>query len=207
MAASEVSICNLALQKLGAKRITSLTDDSNNARQCNACYTTLRDKELRVHPWKFAVTRAVLTPLADAPAFDFTYAFPLPSDCLRVLLPNRSNLDWQRETQDGQQVILTNDGNSINLRYISRVTDPTQFDVAFIEALASKIAWNCCEQITQSNEKKAVAEKDYKTAISEASKTDAFEDEAQDPPPSSWETARMTNGSSGPIGSWNNPSG
>jgi hypothetical protein len=34
------------------------------------------------------------------------------------------------------QVILTNDGSSINIRYIARVTDPTQFDVAFVEALA-----------------------------------------------------------------------
>lgn len=196
MAASEVSICNLALQKLGAKRITSLTEDSNNARQVNACYATLRDKELRIHPWKFAITRAVLTPAATAPLFDYTYAFPVPSDCLRVLLPARQNLDWKRETQGSQQVILTNDGNSINVRYIARVEDPTQFDVAFVEALAAKIAMNCCEQITQSNDKKAGAKEDYKMAISEAAKTDAFEDESQDPPPSAWETGRLVGDSS-----------
>jgi len=194
MAASEVSICNLALQKLGAKRITALTEDSNNARQCNACYETLRDKELRKHPWKFAITRATLTPLATAPLFDYDYAFPLPADCLRVLLPNRENLDWKLETQSGQRVILTNDGDSINIRYIYRATDPNQFDTCFVEALAAKIAWHTCEQITQSNEKKATAKEDYKTAIADAKKTDAFEDEPQDAPRSSWETARLAGG-------------
>lgn len=191
MAASEVSICNLALQKLGAKRITALTEDSNNARQCNACYETLRDKELRAHPWLFAITRAVLTPSATPPAFDYLYAFPLPADCLRLLLPNRSMLDWVVETQDGQRVILTNDGDSINIRYIKRVTDPNQYDPNFVIMLACQIAWHTCEQITQSNEKKAVAEQDYKTARAEAKKINAFEDEPQDAPASSWETARL----------------
>jgi hypothetical protein len=191
MAASEVSICNLALQKLGARRITALTEDSNNARQVNACYATLRDKELRANPWNFAIKRATLTPLATAPLFDYLYAFPIPADCLRVYRPNRSSLDWRRETQDDQQVILTNDGDSINIRYAARIVDPNLYDVCFVEALASKIAWHCCEQITQSNEKKATAAADYKAAIADAKKTDAFEDMAEDAPPSSWETARF----------------
>lgn len=193
MAASEVSICNLALQKLGAKRITALTEDSNNARQVNACYESLRDRELRLHPWKFAITRATLTPSATAPAFDYAYAFPLPADCLRLLLPaDRPLLDWKRETQGGQQVILTNEGDSLEIRYIARVTDPNQFDPAFVEMLACKIAWNCCEQITNSNEKKHDALDDYKLARADAKKVDAFEDEATEAPLSSWETARRT---------------
>lgn len=191
MAASEVSICNLALQKLGAKRITALTEDSRNARECNACYTTLRDKELRKHPWKFAIKRAALTPLETAPAFDFRRAFPLPADCLRLLLPAREGLDWERETQDGVQVILTNDGDSINIRYVARVEDPNQFDTGFVEALAAKMAWNMAEVLTQSNEKKSDAADEYRVAIADAKKSNAFEAEAQDPAPSSWETARL----------------
>lgn len=191
MAASEVSICNSAMQKLGAKRITALSEDSRNARECNACYTTLRDKLLRKHPWKFAIKRASLTPHATAPISDFLYAFPLPADCLRLLLPERQNLDWQRESHEGAQAILTNDGDSIDIRYVYRVTDPNQFDACFVEALASLIAAQTCEVITQSNEKKSDAKDDYNLAIAEAKKTNAFEAEAQDPAPSSWETARL----------------
>ena len=55
--ASEVDICNRALSKLGAARITSLTEDSVNARACNAMYESVRDAELRAHPWNFAMKR------------------------------------------------------------------------------------------------------------------------------------------------------
>lgn len=190
MAVSEVSISNLALQKLGAKRITSLTEDSNNARQCNACYGTLRDRELRLNPWNFAIKRAALTPLTQAPAFSYLYAFPIPADCLRLLLPRRLTLDWKREIQDGVQVILTNDGNSINIRYIARITDPTQFDSMFVEGLACRMADHMAEQLTQSNEKKADAQAQYKLVMGEARKLDAFETLAEEPPEDSWVAAR-----------------
>lgn len=192
MAASEVSICNLALQKLGAGRITALTENSNNARQVNACYEALRDKELRVHPWNFAVTPATLTPSATAPADpNYGYAFPLPADCLRLLLPNRSQLDWNIVRHQNARAILTNDGDSISIRYIARVTDPNEFDPAFVDMLACKIAENCCEQITQSNDKKADVQQQYKLAKADARMLDAFEDEPLDAPESGWETARL----------------
>jgi hypothetical protein len=61
---SVVEICNRALQKLGAARITSLTQDTPNARSCNVAYNVLRKAELRSHPWSFAIKRAELA--ADA---------------------------------------------------------------------------------------------------------------------------------------------
>lgn len=195
MATSDVSICNLALQILGASRITSLTEDSRNARACNACYEAMRDAELRVYPWRFAITRAVLTPSATAPLFDYTYAFPLPADCLRVLLPNRARLDWKRETQGGVQVILTNDGTSINLRYLKRVTDPAQFDPAFVKMVASSMADFMCEQITQSNEKKKDADAKYEKARAEARRNDAFETISDTAPEDSWVSAQRTSSS------------
>lgn len=195
MATSDVSICNLALQILGASRITSLTEDSRNARACNACYEAMRDAEIRAYPWRFAITRAVLTPSATAPLFDYTYAFPLPADCLRVLLPNRARLDWKRETQDGIQVILTNDGTSIKLRYLKRVTDPAQFDPEFVKMMAASMADFMCEQITQSNEKKKDAGQRYKEAKAEARRNDAFETISDNAPEDSWVSAMRSSSS------------
>ena len=186
MAVSDVSICNLALQKLGAGRITSLTEDSRNARSCNACYTLIRDKELRAHPWTFAVKRVVLAPDATAPAFDFDYAFAIPQDCLRILPPNTPLIDWKLENNK----ILTNAGNSLNLIYIARIEDPTVYDACFDEALAAKLAWHLCEEITQSNQKKADAMNEYKDAIRTARRTNAFEKLADAPPEDSWNLAR-----------------
>jgi hypothetical protein len=202
--AADVDICNLAMQKLGAKRIAVLTEDSRNARSCNNCYASLRDAVMRANPWSFAITRTILAPSTTAPAFDFKYAFPLPSDCLKVIKPRDNDLDWTLERVNGVRSILTNASKgsavlpatgvtspNLALRYIQRVTDPNQFDPIFIQALASMIAWETCEEITQSNTKKADQLNNYKYWIGEASKANAFEKVPVDPPEDTWITAQL----------------
>lgn len=186
MAVSDTSVCNLALQKLGATRITSLTENSRNARSCNACYETLRDSRLRKSAWNFAIKRTTLAPDADEPEFEFGYAFTLPTDCLRILPPARNGLDWQIE--NGK--ILTNDGDSLEVRYISRVTDPTLFDPCFVELLACDLADHMCEEITQSNTKKEAIKVDRKEAMAEARRANAFEKTSDEPPEDPWLAAR-----------------
>lgn len=185
--ASVVATCNLALQKLGALRITALDEDSRNARSCNACYELIRDSRLRKNRWNFAILRTTLAPDATAPAFDFTYAFTLPADCLRLLPPNRNDLDWTIESGK----ILTNDGNSLEIRYISRVTDPAKFDPCFVELLACDMADHMCEEITQSNTKKAAIKEDRKEAMAEAKRVNSFEQISDEPPEDTWITARL----------------
>lgn len=204
MAVSDVSISNLALQKLGAIRINSLADDSRNARSCNACYEALRDEEMGAYPWNFAKKRAVLAPSTIAPAFDYTYAFPLPPDCLSVLLPNRTNLDWAIELNDDNMLsILTNEGPSINLKYLKRITDPTRFDQSFVLGLAYKMAFHMAEEITQSNEKKQDAAQAYKDVIARAKRNNAFQNEPTQAPEDTWLTVQRNGvGSSVPPGSW-----
>jgi len=52
---TNVSIANRALQKLGAKSIESLTQDSPNARSMNTAFVKIRDKLIRKYPWSFAI--------------------------------------------------------------------------------------------------------------------------------------------------------
>ena len=49
--ASVVSMCNSALNLLGASTISALTDDSKNARLCNQRYEPIRDRVFRGHAW------------------------------------------------------------------------------------------------------------------------------------------------------------
>ena len=190
MAISDVAIANLALQKLGSGHITSLSQDDPSARAVNACYEQIRDMELRKHPWNFARKRITLAPDATTPSFDFDYAFPLPSDCLRLLPPSRNGLDWRIEQHNGTTAILTNDGDSLEVNYIARITDPTQFDPCFIDMLAAKIAEQCCEKITQSNTKKADVRADYAQARIEARRMNAFENISDEMPEDPWLAAR-----------------
>lgn len=200
MAASDVSISNLALQMLGASRIASLTEDSPAARSCNACYEAIRDAEIRKNRWNFAKTRTTLAPHATAPAFTFNYAFPLPSDYLRLLSPNednniadggRNDTDWKIERHQGTLAVLTNDGTSLDIVYLARVTDPAQFDALFVIALAAAMAEHMCEEITQSSAKKEYAASKYKAAIADAKKVNAIENQPTIPPEDTWSTARL----------------
>jgi hypothetical protein len=197
MAVSDVSICNLAIQMTGGERINSLDDtNSTEARECNSAYTDIRDAELRAHPWAFAIRRVQLAPDVTAPAFDFAYAFTKPSDCLKILPPNDRWLDWHYESNK----ILTNAGDTLNLRYIKRVVDPAQFDSLFVRALAARLALHLVETITQSNTKKQAIAVEYRSAISEARRANSFEQISSDPPVDSWVAARET-------GSWNGGQG
>lgn len=191
MATSYVSICNLALQKLGAARIAALDEASQNARECNACYEHLRDTELRTNKWKFALKRITLAPSATTPDFTYSYAFPLPSDCLRPIFPARLGLDWKVENHEEVASILTNDGNTLEVRYVKQVTDPTLFDPLFIEAYACRIAWHLCESITQSNSKKEAAMQAYMFSIREARRLNAIEIGQLKQPVDEWLDARV----------------
>ena len=189
--ASKVEICNRALQKLGAERITSLTEDSVNARACNVAYEPVKLSELRAHPWNFAIKRAQLPASATPPEFGRPNSFPLPSDFVRLMPPypeaNTNDLDWQIE---GKQ-IYTFDSAPLNVRYIYNVTDPNEMDVLFREALATKIALELCEEFTQSPSKKADIKDDYKNIIREARRTNGIENVAQQPPEDTFITARV----------------
>ncbi len=186
---SQVRVANLALQKLGATEIVSMDEDTRERRAISRCYTMLRDRELRAHNWNFSIRRKVLAPSSVAPLFEFAKAFPLPADCLRPLPPSR-DVDWTIEYHEGSKHILTNEGTVIYLRYVSRITDETLFDPLFADMLACKIAWHCCEEITQSNQKKADIEREYKDARAEAKRMNAFEQATPQEPEPPWLTAR-----------------
>jgi len=190
MATSVVSIANLALQKLGESPIVSMSENSGAARAMNACYEAMRDRELRANLWKFAKRRATLAAHVTEPDFTFGYAFPVPSDFLRLIKPARVGLDWHLEYHEGVLAILTNDGDSLEIRYIAKITDPTLFDPLFVEMLACKMAAHCAEALTQSNSKKQAAMEEYKEVRREARQINAFEVNIQPVPVDEWLTAR-----------------
>lgn len=184
--ASEVSICNRALQKLGAARITSLADNSVNARACNNAYYDVRDAALRSHTWAFSIKRAVLASSTTAPAHTYSLAYPLPSDCLRLLSPDLNDVDWQIEDNS----ILTN-VEGCEIRYVSRVEDPNKMDSLFREVLACKLAMEMCEELTQSSQKMQLLMEQHKELLKEARRNNAFERRSETPKQGSWLTVRI----------------
>jgi hypothetical protein len=185
--ASEVDICNRALQKLGASRITALDENTPNAVACNFNYTIIRDREFRKHLWNFTLKRVTLAASSTTPDFGFSYAFPLPSDWIRNNPPNDVDVDWKIEGRS----ILTSAGDTLELPYVSRVTDTTQFDELFNETLACALALEMCEEITQSNTKKDILIDEYKRCVMQAKQVDAIEVASDEPVEDPWITARL----------------
>ena len=197
---SNVQIANRALTKLGADRIISLDDDVKAARAIKSCFDDLRDDELRQHRWAFALKRTSLAALADAPAHGFLYQYQPPADFLRLdLIDDRfprvamdnyigyETAEWMFEGG----LILTDIAAPLKVRYIAQITDANMFDVNFREALACRIAAEICEDITQSNQKRELAWKEYDRTIKIAVRSNSIERLPQVPPDSAWVLSRI----------------
>lgn len=188
--ASKVEIANRALQKLGARRIVSLGEDSVNGRAINTAYEPVKLAELRKHSWSFAVKRASIAADAAAPLFNRGVSYQLPSDFVKLLAQdpeqNMNDLDWQIEGRK----IITNETAPLEIRYIYNVDDPNEMDALFRETLSSKLALELAEELTQSNTKKEALLRAYKDTIAEARKANAFERVSQVPQSDSWVTIR-----------------
>lgn len=198
--ASQTAICNRALTKLGAARILTITDDVKAARELNSMWDIVRDAELRRNLWNFAMARTSLAALADAPAWGFTYQFQLPSDFVRIVQVGEfyyiSNLtDYRTMPEAPFQVeglrLLTDYTAPLKIRYVQRIEDTAQWDALFVEAFASRLAYECCEAITQSSTKKEEVWMDYKQAIREAKLVDAIENPPEPLPDDAWLLARL----------------
>jgi hypothetical protein len=84
---TEIDVVNRALTKLGAQKITALTDNSPSASVMSDIVDPVRDQFLRDNTWNPAVERVVLAKDTTAPAWGWASRFALPSglhqDCHR----------------------------------------------------------------------------------------------------------------------------
>jgi len=187
-----VSICNLALQRVGAKSISALSEDSTAGRACNRVYAQARDSELRSHPWAFAREQVQVAADSTDPSFGAAKRYAIPSDCLRILPTNGTN---KTDTQDDFEIfgrfVHTDHTSPIKLNYIKQVTDEETFDSLFVELLIARIAMDVSEKVTQSNKKKEEARLQYKETQKEARRVNAFERPPQTPPTDTWVNARL----------------
>ncbi len=161
---SEVSICNIALNHLGERRITALTEDNPSARLCNDNYFDTRDSEITKREWNFAIARTSLAQDVTGPIFEFDNSYQLPVECLRVLNTEEELDIWRIEGRK----LLTN-ADSVFIRFLQVVTDPNQFPHDFIQALGLALALVIGTAITKSEKLMLRLGSDYDTAISDAS--------------------------------------
>ena len=174
--ASIVDICNGALNQLGASTIITLTEDPKNARLCNARFTQVRDSVFRSHPWNCLQKRVELAADTDTPAWGFTSQFTIPADCLRVL----SILDFDSDHKIEGRKILT-DNSSMKILYVSRVTDPNEYDELLRETLSAALAADIAYAVTSSNPTASNMYKLFQDKLKEARFVDSTEGQNMNP--------------------------
>lgn len=185
--ASRTSISNRALSKLGQPRVNNITTtDTKAARVINEMYDSLRDAVLAAYPWNFAGKRSTLAPDADAPVWGWGYAYTMPADFLSLV---RINTDPDYEFEGNK--ILTDEGPVLYIKYTSQVTDEGSFSALFSETFATRIAFEGCEELTQSNTKKATLAQEYELSLKQAYQVDAKENPVVEMEDDEWVTARL----------------
>lgn len=172
MSLTTVDVCNLAMDKLGAPRVSTIDVPVSQAeRLLKTAFPHYRDIELRRRPWHFALETATLVPLAGLISnVDQPYQFELPAVpyCLRPLRQDGDTWAvYGRKLRDYGS-------DPISLTYISRPDDFGLYDEHYCQVLAVRLAIELCEPITQSTGKLDRLKADYKEIVVEAGRLNAF---------------------------------
>ncbi len=189
--ASKIGIINSALSQLGEAPINDVTDNSRAGRLAERTYDDLRQGLLRDHPWNFAMTRLSIAASSTAPVWEFERAFPLPSDCLRVVeVYNPSLLKYRIENTSAGTVIVTDLSSPLKIKYTADLEDANRMDPKFREALAARLAMDWAEEITGTAAKVAQIAQIYDLLVKAAKGIDGQEDSPEIVTSNDWIDAR-----------------
>lgn len=197
---SRIDVANRAALKLGTEWISSFNDQNKFARAISLCYDGLLESELSKNRWTFAIKRASLPALAAVPAWGFERQFLLPTDCLR--------LDWVDGAGRSEYLanfladstspfriegryILTDLEAPLSIRYITLADNPNEWDPCFLNAFSARLAYECCEHVTQSKTKKSTLWGEYQDEIANARRMSAIQNPPASIPDGSWMEARI----------------
>ena len=186
-----LTICNMALLKLGIPAITTFDEPNANARLCRVFYPALRDRCLRDHAWSFAMASAPLSVLDEpSPDPDYPLACTVPTDALRIVRMS----DGGPFRRMGGRLLVRDGGAAVE--YVRRVEDAGLFDPVFVEALVFLIASELCMAVTRDADMAAQYRQGYLERLASARSIDSQENVAafqrRRPPRSSWIAARRS---------------
>jgi len=170
---TSLDICNRALSMIGTRSsISSMTEDSPEARMCSLHYDNTLTSILRVHNWSFARRQASLALLGAATGtpenadgsgtlsldpYLYKYAYPL--DCLRTrsiyqpasagtAIPYLISSD-QDDAKNDILVILCNQPQAVMV-YTAMIRNPDLWDNEFSDAMVASLASDLAMPLTGS---------------------------------------------------------
>ena len=153
-----VHICNLALDRLGQRSISSIDNPTTDTETiCARHYPTTRREMLRRYIFTFSKKYATLTAsTTKTPAFGFSHAYALPNDFIRLLALGDVTINDDLEPglydiSEGYIFTSAADGGALNIQYVYDAKDVTKFDSLFVRLLALHLAANMAYKFTKLN--------------------------------------------------------
>lgn len=158
--AADVDIANMALGHLGTRAtISSLSENSTEAREINRWYEQIRDALLRQLDWNFSRVTQTLALTGTAPT-RWTYSYAYPSDCLKfwrldlgdgLFRPTNPAARFEIGSDGTDRFVWCNIDQAVGV-YSQRITDPTRFDPEFTMAFSVSLAAMVCLSLTNKRE-------------------------------------------------------
>lgn len=191
--ATEVSICNLALSSLGhTESISSLTEGSAAAIECNRWYAVCRDAVLEDFAWPFAEKFLVLASLGSPPT-EWLYRYSFPSDCINPLyivnpdnaatgrcitsssdtfsdfyVRKKKEIPYKVSGQDNVSRVILTDEEDATLCYTQKITNTNLFSPLFVMALSHLLASKLAIPLPISSDLAQLNFQQYQLTISQA---------------------------------------
>jgi hypothetical protein len=148
---SWTAICNIALGRLGSRRITSVdpSDGSPNASYCALHLPRAIEDVLAYHDWIGMTKRVGLEKSTGTPANGFLYFYQQPPDLERILEVVTGGVPFRAE----QDQILT-DAETVDLAYIFRpaATDIVTIPKTIRAAISATLAFLLTTPLTSSEQ-------------------------------------------------------
>lgn len=193
MAVSKTDIANKALGHLGQDPIIDLdSDQSVKGSAIREIYDQTLEEVLRDFDWKFAIFRKDLNADGAYTPGDFSYRYILPTSpkILRFL----SIVNDTRAAYSLEANYLYTNLSTARIRYVGKVTDPTQFDATFVETFALKLAGVRGYKITMNQTLADNFLAKYEKLKIDAQNTDSQEKQQTYQDDSLWESVRDSGG-------------
>lgn len=133
---SWLAVANNALARINQPLLETLEQPDTSAILCRQLLPLAVGEILDTRPWRTARKRALIPALAEAPAFGFSYAFPLPSDFIRIVeLPDLENDEWELE---GSTILA--DVDALKIIYIATPEETKGLSPFLISAITTRLA-------------------------------------------------------------------
>jgi hypothetical protein len=177
MPRTPVSICNQALGRIGAEYISSLSEDTSNARHCNVIYDDTLLEMLESDNWAFAVKRQMPAPVADDtlyPGWDYAYA--LPGDLVRLI--NLEGVSSRKAQIEGNTLLCAEKGPIVV--YLAVPENADRFSPLFAQAFVLRLAVKLASAIKKSRQLEQQLQSEFYEVFQRARGAEATESTLHD---------------------------